>query len=163
MNEPTGLLARLGSTRIRSRASALIDAPLEAVWEVMSEPLRWDDRVLSVRSIDGAEIREGSKYEVRVKILPWGVTSKAVEELVLSQPPIKRTIRGQQLWGTCFFITASLEDRSPSTLCTYESETILYGPMRPLAPFAAWIGKSALDDVVLRLQGYFSRRSAGAS
>jgi uncharacterized protein YndB with AHSA1/START domain len=66
------------------RASEIVDAPPEEVWEIISDPRnlpRWDPRIKKVSGVPEDGLKPGSRYTTSLKIVgvPFDVEAQIVE------------------------------------------------------------------------------------
>lgn len=68
-----GLVERYGEAVVtRARVAVDIDAPVERVWEVVSDPRnlpRWDRHIVDVRGVPEGGLVRGSRYETQTRFM----------------------------------------------------------------------------------------------
>ena len=92
----------------------VVDAPPEAVWDVISDPRRlpyWDRHIVRVEGVPAEGLREGMRYttEMRLMLLRSAIDGEVLEW----DPPHRAKIRLVGLLGATV-ITCSSRSRAPA-------------------------------------------------
>ena len=81
----------------RAEFDVVVDAPPEAVWEVISDPRRlphWDRHIVSVEGVPADGLREGMRYTTEMRFFAFRNT---IDGEVLNGT--RRTARRSGSWG----------------------------------------------------------------
>ena len=125
------LRRRRGSAPLEPlRMLVIVDAPIERVWEVVSDvpaQPRWMHEMKSLRILDDGPVGPGTRAEATVRMFGISITDPVVVETV--EPPTRYAIRHEGLYRGGGVITLEATATGEATIVRWE-ETLI-APLLP--------------------------------